>query len=314
MKEKYWYLTKVLFHVVCWISAISLVLYWIYLFTLNEDTSVVDYQKYYHRKEDKHPMISLCLRDPFNNTQLEMLSGKFNATSYLEFIEGNYFSKDLLTYDYHKLKVNILEYVISYWSNWKNESYKTYDPNEYSSNGLTSTFAGFWRDRFYNCYGLQMPEDQNLQGQAVHLKSDIFKSNIRPTAFGFITLLHYPNQLSRSFRTIRMSWAQRKTSETYGMTFLINAVEMMIHRNKNEFPCNEKGEDYDKILQIHHSKSVGCRAPYLNPSIDTKPCSTLQEMKNSRFFLRNDDYGTIPPCRTMEKISHTYREQEYANT
>ena len=93
MKEKHWHLTKDLFHVLCWVSAISIVLYWIYLFTLNEDSTVVDYKKYYHEKPDKHPMISMCIQNPFNTTTFEMMSRTINATSYLEFIKGKYFSK-----------------------------------------------------------------------------------------------------------------------------------------------------------------------------------------------------------------------------
>ena len=98
------------------------------------------------------------------------------------------------------------------------------------------------------------------------------------------------------------------------MQFVINDVEIMKRRNKYNQPCDQKGNNFDDAVLLKYSESVGCRAPYYTTNINTKMCSTQEEMKNSRFELRYDEYGSIPPCITMEKISYSYKEIEYTNS
>jgi hypothetical protein len=88
----------------------------------------------------------------------------------------------------------------------------------------------------------------------------------------------------------------------------------MKRRHKNNQPCNQNGNDYDDAALLKHSEAVGCRAPYYSSHINTKMCSTKEEMKRAKFELRYDEYGNIPPCMTIEKISYSYREKEYSNT
>ena len=314
MNENFWECFKVLFHLICWICTISSTFYWIYLFSLNEDSTVLQYKKYYHGESDKYPMLSLCFESPFNNSKLEQMSPKVNATSYVEFLDGNYFSTDILQYDYQNIIFNISEYVVNYYSQWKNETKKLYSPTNYSLTRFSSTFAGFWRNKFYHCYGFQMPDDQELEIHGVLLKSDIFPSKIRPKMYDFLTLIHYPNHLMRSLRTKRYFWTQRTANDTYGMVFRLNDVEIIKRRNKNEQPCNQNGNDYDKVVQAEHSEMVGCRAPYHETKIDTKLCSTSQDMKKAKSRLRHDEYGNSPPCTAMEKISYLYEETDFSNT
>ena len=88
----------------------------------------------------------------------------------------------------------------------------------------------------------------------------------------------------------------------------------MKRRNKNKQQCNQNGEDYDGSVLLKHSAAVGCRTPYYNTNLNTKMCSTEEEMKKAQFELRYVEYGIIPPCMTMEKISYSYKEIEYSNT
>ena len=188
----------VLFHAVCWTSTVSIIFYWIYLFSLNEDSTVLDYKMYYHHESDKYPMLSLCFRNPFNKTKLERMGTNVDSASYLKFLEGEYFSTEMLQYNYQDIVFDISEYVVNYWSRWKNGTQKLYSPTNYNLTDLSSTFAGFWDDDFYQCYGFQMPDDQELQMHYVLMKSDIFPSKIRPKTYDFFTLIHYPNHFLMS--------------------------------------------------------------------------------------------------------------------
>jgi hypothetical protein len=144
MEEKRWKCFVALFHLVCWTSTISFISYWVYLFSLNQDLTVMDYKRYYDDASYKYPMLSLCLRAPFDTIKLQKMSTNVNATSYLEFLEGKHFSTEMLQYDYQNIIVNISEYVVNYWSAWRNTTEKSYTPTDYGIDQFKSTFAGFF--------------------------------------------------------------------------------------------------------------------------------------------------------------------------
>ena len=111
MEEKGWKYFVVLFHLLCWASTISIISYWIYLYSLNEDSTVIHYKKYYHDESIQYPTLSLCFKTPFNKTRLEDMSININASSYLEFLEGKHFRTDMPHYDYQNIINNISEYI-----------------------------------------------------------------------------------------------------------------------------------------------------------------------------------------------------------
>ena len=259
MERKGWKYFIVLFHLVCWASAISVIFYRIYLFSLNEDLTVIDYKRYHHDDSYKYPMLSLCFKNPFNNARFEEMSTKINATSYLEFLEGKHFRTDILQYDYQNIINNISAHVVNYWSVWGNSTSQLYKPTNYGFDQFKSTFAGFFAHEFYNCYGLKMPDDQEMVVHSVELRNDVFPSKIRPQAYDFFTILHYPNHLMKSVRNRNHNWDRRTPNDTYEMQFVINDVEVVKRRNKNKHPCNQTGNDYDNSVLLKHSDFVGCR-------------------------------------------------------
>ena len=286
MKDKYWKIFLLTFAVLCWTSTISSIFYWIYLFSLNEDLTILDYKRYYYDESSAYPTLSLCLKNPFNQRKLE--ERNTNVESYLEFLEGKYYSKDMWEYDYKDIVLDISEHVISYWIEWRNGSSKTYTLTSDNITIFSSTFSGFWRQGFYCCYGLQAMNDAEMQWFSVRIKNDIFPSKIRPEKYGFFILLHYPNQLLRSTNTIRHQWPQRKTNDTYEMKFTIKETEIITRRDKGKHPCNQDWKTHDSIVQRRHTESVNCRTPYQHQESKLRECSSKHEMKRARFALRYD--------------------------
>jgi hypothetical protein len=266
--------------------------------------SIVQYKSYCNDKLHGFPILSLCFKNPFNSTKLGLISTKLNDSSYSEFLKGNYFSQDILQSDFKENILDISEYGVSDWVEWRNGSSKTYSHRNYSSFIIKPTYAGFWRDEFYNCYGMQINCDEHVQVFFMLLKNDIFPSKTRPTAYDFFTLLHYPNQLLRSTRNIRYKWPKRTTNGTYSMDFVITGMEIVKHRNKRQHPCNEDWKNHDNIVLMRRSKSVACRAPYLYHNISIKSCSTENEIKREKFSIRYDEYDYIPPCLAIEILTY----------
>ena len=210
MNEKYLKVFLLIFSVICWASTISSIFYWIYLFSLNEDLTLLDYKSYYYDKSSAYPILSLCFQNPFNKTKLEQRNTNTNGESYLDFLDGKYYSKEMWEYAYKNVVFSIHEYVDSYWIEWRNGSSKTYSLASDNITLFSSTFSGFWRQGFYHCFGMQTMNDVQMQKFSVLMKNEIFPKKIRPEKYDFFTLLHYPNQLLRSTNTIRFIWRKNK--------------------------------------------------------------------------------------------------------
>ena len=161
---------------------------------------------------------------------------------------------------------------------------------------------------------MQVTHDKNVQSVWLLIKSNIFPSGIRPHYDDMIALLHYPNQLLRSLESIKYAWPKRETNDSYVMRFRINGVEILRRRNKNSRPCDNNLVNYDDHVISKHTTTVGCRAPYQNPSNKIAQCSTKDKMKEARFNLGSNQYRTIPPCKAMEKIYYTYDESDLSGT
>ena len=291
-----------MFGFVCWSSAISITFYWVYLFSLNEDLITLEYPQYYHDESSAYPILSLCFKNPFNISKLEEMKPGIHAEFYLEFLEGKRFSSELWKNDYKNIAFDVSQYVLEYWIEWRNGSTKTYPPTSDVISIFSTTFSGFWRDGFYNCYGVPVMNDVELQRFSVNLKNDVFPSEIRPERYDFFTILHYPNQLLRSTNNIRYLWHKRKTNDSYVMRFVVEGTEIVKRRQNGKRHCNKEWKTHDMVVQKKHSQKIGCRAPYQTQDNELRPCSTAQEMKQARFSLRYDEYEHAPPCKAMEKL------------
>lgn len=306
-----------LFECICWTTTTTVIFYWIYKFSLNEDLCIVDYKKYDQSKSDVFPVLSLCFKDPFSSKKLSMTSAGINETSYLKFLEGTYFIPEMLDIDYKNITIDISDNLVAHWAQFRNGSYEEiYHVNNYRKL-FFPTYAGFWGGGFpgfYNCYGMQMPPDKEIQNFGVLLKNNIFPSSMRPSSHDFFTLLHYPTQLLISTKSIKYAWPTRITNNTYSMRFKVILMEVIRRRNKGNFPCNEDWENIDDSILVKHTSDVGCKAPYQDPSKMIRRCYTSDEMKKARFTLRTNGYGALPPCKEMEKILYTYEEVDLSST
>ena len=84
---------RYLFSVLCVLAAISICVYWVYKYRLDEDLSVITYQKFYERENDVYPTVSLCFNNPFMAKRLA--ESGVNESAYLSFLTGEYFSDEM---------------------------------------------------------------------------------------------------------------------------------------------------------------------------------------------------------------------------
>ena len=303
------------FHFVCWAATIALVFYWVYVFNQNEDLVKVDFKTYYENKGDIFPMLSLCIKDPISDERMNAQKLTFNSSSYLRFLKGEESQPEMFAVDYKSIINPLSQYIEedSYFyrngTSWYihveyNKSYSRKSTNH----SISLTHHLFISDRFYNCYGLSIPDDESIQTAYFRVNSSIFDSGVRHD-HDLVTFLHYPNQLMTSANTYKFTWPHhRYPNESYIMRFRINGVEVLRRRQKRNRPCNEKWYHHDNEIIMEHVTDAGCRPPYLIWPKPVPLCSTDDQIKRAKFSLRTDGYGVLPPCKAMEKIYYTFDE------
>ena len=316
---------QLLFRIACLITTISLSVYWFYKFSLNKDLIAIEYKKYYAQEKDVYPMLSICLRNPISETKLRKINPTVSVASYIEFLSGNYFDPKLLDIDYLEIIENMADYVEDDFIRFRNGSYLAIHPaykndriygegtklKNYRKRIYPSKYAFFSDDEaFLNCYELSIPPDRNIRKFWFRINTKIFPSRIRPKSYGFMTILHYPNQALIA-KTLNYLWSHPwNENKSHDMQFQIRGVEVLRRRQKWQRPCHEDWSNYDHYIMKKHVDLVGCRAPYLLLNNRTHLCRTKKQMEK-RFYFRVDGVGLGPPCREMKKIYESYTESTH---
>ena len=151
--------------------------YWVYMFSLNEDTSLVDYKSYYEDKEDVFPSLSLCFNNPFSDKKLGQAITGLNRTTYFQFLNGEYLSPEIMAINYESITMNISDSIINYWAAFHDGSSQYYEADYMR---FLNSFNGFRRNTFYGCYRLPIPDDKNIEYFSVQLKNSIVFDGSRP--------------------------------------------------------------------------------------------------------------------------------------
>ena len=302
------------FHILCAVAAVSLSIYWVYTYCLNEDLCKVDYKTYYDDIKDEYPALSMCFENFFSDDKLGLLPWKTNKSQYLAFLKGEFFEDSLLNINYRDVIRNISEIVVYRNIAYRNGSATTQDLiTANQKNIFKESFVGSWaaaHTSLYHCYSLKFPLNKEIEYYEVGLKSSLFPNSSRATSGELITLIHYPNQIMISSETIRYTWPKRQKYDRFTMNFKVIGVEVIKRRTSGKVPCLENWKNYDDFVLVDHMKKVGCRVPYL-PNIETIPlCNSQSLMQKSQFYLKRSSSDVSPPCKSMEKILYTYEEEE----
>ena len=301
-----------------------MVIYWIYIYNLNEDLCTVEYKRFYEKEEDVLPSLSICLKIPFLQKELEKINPASNATTYFQFLQGNMFNPEWLKIDYHAILKDPNNYLTEDWISFRNGTYIPIHPmyknffHKTTSSGIEESqkiFSGksfFHEMYFFHCYELSMPLDRNLQSFYFRGNKSFLETDLDPGNKDVLFFLHHPNQLLASIKTIRYYLPHKhQHEEPYLIRLKIRAMEVLRRRQKDRRPCNEKWQNYDNEIINSHIKSVGCRPPYMNNTKIGIACATPEQLKKAMFFLNADENDSLPPCVSMENMHFTYETQSY---
>ena len=307
------------FHILCLSAAISLTIYWIHVFSLNNDLVTVDYKKYFSEQNNVFPVLSICLKNPISKTKLESQNPSIDVESYLKFLNGQLFDKNMTQIEYPKVIQNANDYIEEDFIRYRNGSFVAFHPeyrdhdmykagfvNKSKTQKPYATYAFFFISCFYQCYELSVPQDKNIYAFIFRINNNIFPTGVRAQSYDLLTIFHYPNQLLVA-NNRRFVWPQERNSEdSYFMRFQIQNVEVLKRRQTRSRPCNENWENHDNDIMKKFTRDINCRPPYLDVR-NVSICTSKKKLEKE-FYLRSDDYGINPPCREMKKVTDLYDE------
>ena len=95
---------------------------------------------------------------------------------------------------------------------------------------------------------------------SVLLKNKIFPGETRPRKWGFLVLLHYPNQIILPSTSKKYIWPRQTSKSDYEIRIYAENLEMFWRRKK----CHYNWTHFDDEVMAHHMNRIGCRPFYLN--------------------------------------------------
>ena len=304
------------FRSLCIATALSLIIYWLYVYGMNEDLCTIDYKAYHQERDDVYPTLSLCFVNDFAREKIKIKYPNLNPDSYLKFLKGNEFNPDFLNINYSDIALDINnEYLAGEYITYRNGSYQHNYFSDNTKQLFQPSYSGFEKiGYFYNCFSLQVPQEKQVEGYGALLKTSIFPNSTRSPLYGMTAYVHYPNQLMVAAKTIKLSWTKREKYDKFEMKFNIDGVEILQRRNKRSQPCIENWKNYDDEVLVKHLNNIKCRSPYQSPSNEYPICNTTKEMKKSQFNLMTGEIDMYPPCKAMEKVYYTFKETNLEGT
>ena len=300
-----------IFHVICWAITIILVSYWVYVYNLNNDLCIVDYKKYYETESDEFPVLSICLKNHISEEKLRLQNPDIDIESYVKFLGGNEFKKELIDIDYENVTIDMSKYVREsrvYWRNGTREK-----STQRRVLRISHAFYQQRRGELYQCYELETPKMKEMKIMVFDIHSAGLPPRNVSQNYDMKAYLHYPNHLITSEQNVKYTWPIRDSNDGYISRFLIKSVEIVKRRNKGRRPCKE-WDNYDDRIVENHVRNVGCRAPYQKAVDGYKICSTNVSMKAASKLKIATNHVLVPPCKYMGKILYELEEDDMTAT
>ena len=323
---------KYTYYIFCVLCAILLSIWCVYQYFLDEDLTQVNFKRFHEEKEDIYPSISLCFMNPY----LPEMLGNNHKTNisfheYLQFLQGNLWKPEILTIDYHKVTLDIKNYLIGYDILYLEKEY----PIHMNTDDIMKSKTGWsfpkqsFSEPSMKCFTVDIPSFQNEPVKLFNLriKTSIFSNDIRPSkltfdyadgnAEGFLVLFHYKDQLINGQYKSKKNWPLRAAndSKSFNMVFLLQNIEVIRHRDKRRRPCKHFPYDETENVMKQIINATGCIPPYLPIRDNLSICQTQDEMKRSYSLLirsgnniQNRANADGSPCHRMGRIDYDYWE------
>ena len=298
-----------LYNLVCVISTIALQIYCLSNYLKDEDVSAVLFTKYHSSQEAIYPSLSLCIRNPFIESKFDRYENDINMTSYIKFLQGNFWDDKMLKVEYDNVSVSLSDNLIRGYYYTHADEAPEWIPDHFVS------FRSYQR----KCFTINAPfvENKQIWILGVAISNKIYPEGQRrvtdprkpPNLF---TSFHYPGQYFRSYYTVRENWDSRvNKSENYDMAFRIKNIDVITNRDKPNQRCLVNWREHDTYVINNIMREIGCHPPHWTPSINLSMCSNSWQIKKFRAEPPTSKVESFdPPCNHIERLDYRYEETD----
>ena len=310
-------------------TSLAFVCFCLYEYSLNEDISQVTFQEFHKREENIYPSLTICLSSIFLEDEFVTYGQGINHSTYTDYLYGDHWDDRMIDIDYDNVTKNFEDYLLGIamltpdWRHLEAKEYFLYDhyKTKIPVDGnvtLPSTSNYNWKPKFYisyrgvtqKCFTADIPYTQNEKVWTFGLVFDshLFPGAIRPWADDFGVKIHYPGQFFHA-KMQKYIWNVRdsNSSDWLNMKFKIQKLEVIKHRETKKKPCYKNWTKDDKHIMTEKIKRVGCKPSHWKMDTKLPICKFKKQMEE---FLEFDMTLYQPACQSIQKILHTYEEQE----
>ena len=302
---------RYVFNLACFATAFGMTVLWLYRYSLDEDSVQIDLKPFDFQLE-KHPMLSFCVINPFNEAKLKAYNETLTGDRYLEILSGSTSYNGVKKIDFDDVTFDFADFYLGDRVRLNNRTQIQSSYKDFVLGSPEVTYSGFRHDAFIKCLGLK-PTFKNVEYIAFELNSTLYPNGVRPSSIALSmtwVILHLPNQLSLAWSSDKFTWPKRIEKKEYLMVFKLQQIEILKRRDKGRDPCVPDDVNFDQMLIDYHLKRVGCKAPYHKTNEDMEICDRKEKILLANFDLTGRE-RPMKPCTSASTIIFSYDEYEY---
>ena len=316
-----------LFKVFCVIAAISMVLYWVYKFQVEDrDVGLVDYMPIKEAKDIRLPILSLCFENPFLKEFLTNKHPNINTSAYLDFLRGKTYDKGLKEINYDNVTLKLERYLLFAAVTFRNGTQSMETSTIFRHK---NAFNGFYEGRFMKCFSVMIEDadyDRKISQTILFynhtqlvddLTGELDGHEVRhatPTPIGY-TAVHYLGQFllqGSEFgqgifdlmkNKAELTEGSERRSNFYGFRVFIKSIEMLKRRNSQARKCTEEKITYDDLSLRQHISNLGCRPPYHDQNKQYPLCPNEEMVQKVTYEFKDLSEKYYPKsCKRISKM------------
>lgn len=279
------------FKLSCVCATVFMVSYWFYKYRIEDkELCLVNYETPRKSQDSALPVVSLCLRNPFEDQRLKEISPDLNSSIYLQYLRGDVFDSRFKDIEYNNVTFNLSSYLKSEWVFWKNSS--KIKVNNIVQKQHTVTFNGFLFGVFMKCFGVEIKAEYREFIDAIYnvYSQSSYLDGLNRNSHFLYVIVHYPKQFLLSKKNLELFVNNRIANSTYQLNVFIRNMEIL-NRRPNQL-CMKDGYFYDDLVLYRHLEQIGCRTPYQTDYKQFPICSTKEEMRSQNCLFCCSTYLT----------------------
>ena len=134
------------FRLLCGITALSMVIYWIVKYQQNIDQDSIYYEKINQIENFKYPELSICVADPYFKESFEDLEINITTHEYHNYLVGKTDPNSVYrSIDFNNISINLTQYIKEFKIRWSDDTSNVCNRTEDCAFAeFKNSFNGFW--------------------------------------------------------------------------------------------------------------------------------------------------------------------------